>query len=136
MEVQHYILRAIDFYNGMQLIRYDAPYRNSAALLAIHSAISYTDALRVGLGDDRLTGDNHQQATKSLRRLLAVDETTDQEGLRHFEYLVSHKSQIAYGDERLTENELRRLIIKAERFAKWANGVGKQRSIKGWQNDD
>jgi len=134
--VRHYIQRATDFFSGMQLTRDDEPYRNSSALLAIHSAVSYTDALRTGLGDDKLTGDDHNQAVDALRRLLNTRKVTTQDGIDHFRYLISKKSFVAYGNVRLSDNEFRRLVIRAERFAKWANGVGLQLKIEGWNHDN
>ena len=134
--VQHHIQRATDFFNGMQLTRDDEPFRNSSALLAIHSAVSYTDALRTGLGDEKLSGDDHNQAADALRRLLNTRVVTAQDGINHLQYLVSRKSFVAYGSERLSENEFRRLVIRAERFAKWANGIGKQLRIEGWDHGD
>ena len=49
-QVQHFLNRAQDFLQDMQLLREDEAYRNSSALLGIHAAVSYTDALRVGFG--------------------------------------------------------------------------------------
>ncbi len=114
----------------------EVTFASSTALLAIHSAISYTDALRVGLGDEKLAGDNHGQAVDALRGLLNTERIAGSEGLIHLHYLVSRKSVIAYGDRRLTETELSRLVIKAEMFAKWATGIAKQLRMEGWRHDD
>jgi len=50
IQVEHYLKRAADFSYVVLLLRGDASHRYSSALLAIHSAISYSDALRIGLG--------------------------------------------------------------------------------------
>ena len=136
MKVRLYIQRATDLFNGMQLTRGDDLYKNSSALLAIHSAISYTDALRTGLGEENLSDDNHNQTAVALRRLLNARNVREQNGIDHLQYLVSRKSLVSYGDERLSENEFRGLVTKAERFAKWANGIGKRLRIEGWNHDD
>jgi hypothetical protein len=70
-QVEHYIRWASDFVRGMKMTQGDDLYRNSSALLAIHSAISYADALRVGLGDSQLSNEDHKVATDRLKRLLA-----------------------------------------------------------------
>lgn len=136
VQVQHYIQRATDFFNGMQLTRDEEPYRNSSALLAIHSAVSYTDALRTGLGDENLSGDDHRQAADALRPLLNTRSVKAQDGVGHLQYLISRKSSVAYGSERLGANEFLSLVIRAERFAKWANGIGRQLNLEGWNYDD
>ena len=117
-------------------MRGEEAYWNSCALLAIHSAVSYSDALRAGLGDDHLSADDHQKAAESLRRLLPANGMQDQTGLQHLQHLTSKKSRVAYGDQRLTGNDYQLLVTKAERFAKWANNMGSLLKIEGWQNDD
>lgn len=96
VRVQQYIDRARDFFMAMQLVRDDLLYANSAALLAVHSAISYSDALRVGLGDGGLQGEDHNSDARSLVRLLHERGGIDESGVKHLKYLVSQKSMIAY----------------------------------------
>ena len=56
VQVQHYLGRARDFLKGMELLKDDlAEFKHSSALLGIHGAISYCDALRVGLGSENLS---------------------------------------------------------------------------------
>ena len=60
-EVQCFLSRARDFLKGMELLKDDlAEYRNSSALLGIHAAISYGDALRVGMGNRKLSSDEQK----------------------------------------------------------------------------
>jgi hypothetical protein len=60
--VQSYLTKARDFLKGMNLPENlaERECRYSSALLAIHCAISYSDALRVGLGErlSELTSDD------------------------------------------------------------------------------
>jgi hypothetical protein len=134
--VEHYLQRAADFYYGMLLMRGDDLYRNSSALLAIHSAVSFSDALRVGLGDEKLPSDDHAKAVDSLLRMLPARQASDQAGLNHLRYLVSNKSRVAYGSDRLSAREFEILVTKAERFASWANGLGRKLNIEGWKHDE
>ena len=136
VRVQHYIDRARDFFKGMQLVRDDVLYQNTAALLAIHSAISYSDALRTGLGDVNINADDHNQAVKSLLYLLQQRRWNDHTGFTHLQYLMSQKSAVAYSSRRLDESEVRHLTAKAERFATWVNNIGIKLRLKGWTHDD
>jgi hypothetical protein len=135
-QVEHYILRASDFVRGMKMTQGDEFYRNSSALLAIHSAVSYADALRVGLGDSQLSNDDHRVTADRLKRLLADRKYPDTSGLTHLQYLISKKSRIAYGDQGTDLKECQMLATKAERFARWVNQVGTNLKVGGWKHDD
>lgn len=132
--MQHYIHRATDFLEGMQLTRTDESYWNSSALLAIHSAVSYSDALRLGLGDQKLSADDHQKSADSLQKLLASKHLEDQAGFKHLRFLLSKKNLVAYGDQRLEHSDYEMLFTKAERFARWADKIGSQLNIEGWKH--
>jgi hypothetical protein len=136
VQVQLYIHRAIDFLEGMQLTRTDEYYWNSSALLAIHSAVSYSDALRLGLGDQKLSADDHQKAADSLQKLLASKHLEDQAGFKHLRFLLSKKNLVAYGDQRLEYTDYEALFTRAERFAQWAGKTGRKLNLAGWQHDE
>jgi len=135
LRVEHYIGRAEDFYRGLELIRSDEQYRCSSALLAIHSAISYSDALRAGLGEEQLGAEDHVKAVASLKKLLTARQVSDQLGFAQFEYLISMKSFVAYGDKRLDEKRWMRINISAERFANWVWRIAKELGMEGWNDD-
>jgi hypothetical protein len=134
--VQHYIQRARDFFQAMQLLRDDGDYKNAAGLLAIHSAISYADALRVGLGDSRLQAESHTKSIIDLRNLLVQRRYENLSGVDHLAFLLSKKSAISYGKERFDLKSVQALNQRAERFAFWATGVGRKLNIGGWKDGD
>ena len=136
IQVEHYLKRAADFSYVVLLLRGDESHRYSSALLAIHAAISYSDALRVGLGDSRLSADDHQKAADALKDVLFSVDPTDETGLGHLRYLLSSKSLVAYGNQRISAKDFEMVLTKAERFATWANRIGRQRKIEGWINDN
>ena len=134
VEVKRYLDRAEDFLSGMKLLRLDPIYRNSSALLAIHSAISYTDALRTGLGDENVASEDHQTASNSLRLLLKDKAFGGDKGLRHLESLLSRKSLVAYSSRRMDANDLEEIFLQAERYATWANSMGRTLRVEGWRD--
>jgi hypothetical protein len=134
LRVGHYIGRADDFYRGLELIRGEQDYRCSSALLAIHSAISYSDALRVGLGETQVHADDHRGALASLKRLLGSRRIKDEGGFAQFEYLISMKTFVAYGNQRLDEKRWMRINLSAERFANWVWRVAKELNMEGWSD--
>jgi len=133
IEVQHFLGRARDFLDGMKLLSDDlTEYRYSSALLAIHSAISYCDALRSGLGGVKLSLDNHLSAVGELRTLLADRKYDKPQGADRLERLLSKNSKIAYAADEATKNEIDDIVLQAERFALWAEEVGEKLKIEGW----
>jgi hypothetical protein len=135
MEVQLYLSRAQDFLEGMILLREDEQFRSSSALLGIHAAVSYTDALRIGLGDATLASDDHRTAEAALRKLIANKSPSSSDGIDRLKKLVKMKSPIAYGKKRLDRSDYETVYTNAERFAKWARDIGVQLQIEGWKYD-
>jgi hypothetical protein len=137
VQVRHFLKRATDFLEGMKLTREDKNYWNSSALLAIHSAVSYSDALRARLGDGQLSADDHQNAVDALQRLLLAETAMDDmAGFKHLRFLLSKKTLVAYGDRRVEHTEYEALVTKAARFAAWADRIGRRLKIEGWEDDD
>ena len=131
-QVEHYVRRARDFFEAMQIFRDDEAFRNTAALLAIHSAISYADALRSALGEPVLRNQDHDRAVDMLQLLLNQRRWKDQTGLDSLAYLLSKKSQISYSERSTDTVMVRSLSVRAERFAKWASNVGSGLKMEGW----
>jgi hypothetical protein len=117
----------------MDLLKDDlVEFRFSPALLGIHGAISYCDALRIGLGSEKVQSDDHQSATGDLKSLLASRRFEKLKGADRLGKLLSKKSRIAYASEATREDEIKQIIQDAERFAAWAEAAGKSLKIEGW----
>jgi hypothetical protein len=136
LRVEHYIGRAADFYAGMDFLRDSEDHAYASALLAIHSAISYADALRSGPRDDKLYAEDHRSSIESLRRLIGQKGLSDKSGFAHFEYLLSMKSFVSYGARRLDRRRSKEIVNHAERFANWVSRVAQRLSVEGWTHDD
>ena len=133
VEVQQYVNRARDFLKGMDLLKEDPEeYRYSSALLGIHCAISYCDALRIGLGSSRLASENHSNATGDLKSRLDSKNYSRLDGLTRLRTLLSRKSKVAYGAVHVGSVESEEIVKQAQRFAFWAEEAGRQLRIEGW----
>jgi len=132
-QVQHFLGRARDFLKGMDLLKDDlVEFRFSPALLGIHGAISYCDVLRIGLGSEKVSSNDHQSATGDLKSLLASRRFERLQGADRLGKLLSKKSRIAYASDATREDEIKQIIQDAERFAAWAEAAGKSLKIEGW----
>lgn len=135
VQVQHYLGRARDFLKGMEFLKDDlAEFKHSSALLGIHGAISYCDALRVGLGSKSLSSDDHRIASRELKAQLTSRRFKELQGLDRLEKLLAQKSTIAYFPKRIAEKDVVEIVQQARRFALWAESTGKQLKIEGWRD--
>lgn len=133
VKVQHYLNRARDFLKGMDLLSDDlTEFKSSSALLGIHCAISYSDALRTGMGCSNVSGDDHHSAASDLKSRLAVRGFGKMQGTVHLERLLAQKSRIAYAAQSPRDNEIEDIVKRAERFAVWAEEAGRRLRIEGW----
>ena len=141
VEVQRFLSRARDFLKGMEcLVQEDlyildedlVKFRYSPALIGIHCAISYSDALRTGMGCADVSSDDHQRAASDLRSRLASRRFEKQQGTKHLERLLSKKGRIAYSSDAAREDEIEDIVKRAKRFAAWAEATGEELRIEGW----
>jgi hypothetical protein len=131
--VQHYRSRARDFLDGMRILRDDLDNLGwSSALLGIHGAMSYCDALRTGMGSKSLYAGDHKKAAVELQSLLDSRRFEKQQGVKHFKRLLECKTKISYAAERVGKNEIEDIVMRATRFADWAEETGKALRIEGW----
>jgi hypothetical protein len=97
-------------------------YASAAALLAVHSAISYSDALLIGLGGARPRGENHREAVAALKRA-CTGAKIEPQGIVHSQKLLSAKTDISYGEKLVSETTIAALCEAAKRFEAWAEQV-------------
>lgn len=114
-----YRSRALQLANAMKLCGDDLlSYASAVALLAVHSAISYNDALHVRLTGKRPKGEDHKDAIRSVRKACAKVDI-DPAGIKHLERLLNAKTEISYGDRKVNTEHAQVLSIAAERFQAW-----------------
>jgi hypothetical protein len=120
-QTQQYIEKADHFLQGMKLLIDDvSSYRTGIGLLAIHSAISLSDAIRMGLTGKRGKYQDHAQAAQELNRLCASHKISNRQGIEHFRWLLGQKNAVAYEHRRFDDDSVRLAVEKAERFNVWA----------------
>ena len=140
VQVRSYLMKARDFLRGMNLPEdlAESECRHSSALLAIHSAISYSDALRIGLGEEtaELAASDHQAAAGKLEKLLNARKYKSTQGIKQFSKLVGQKTRLAYRPDAFTEDDVKVMMDRARRFSVWADMTGSHLEIEGWRDDE
>ena len=118
-----YYRRASQLADAMKLCRDGlTSYASAVALLAVHSAISYSDAILIGLGGGRPRGESHREAVAALKRA-CTRAKIDQQGVTHFQKLLSVKTDVSYGEKHIDDGKVEALYVTAERFQVWAERI-------------
>jgi transcriptional regulator NrdR family protein len=96
-----------------------AAYASAVGLLAVHSAISYNDAVLIKLTGRRSRRQAHEQAvTEVTKACKKAKIQTD--GIKHLDRLVHAKTDVSYGDKEVDSQKVEFLYVAAERFQAWA----------------
>ena len=115
-----YHARASQLANAMDLCHDDIPaYSAAIGLLAVHSAISYNDAVLVRLTGKRPRAQDHRKAIAAIRSACTQGGIGDK-GVKHLHRLVSAKADVSYGDEQVKTERIEFLYEAAKRFQAWA----------------
>lgn len=105
----------------MNLLNDDVPnYRTGIGLLAIHSAISLSDAITVGLTGELGAYQDHARAARELERFCSSNKIPNKKGIDHFKWLLAQKNVVAYRQDRLDDASVKLAVDKAQRFSAWA----------------
>lgn len=89
----------------------------SLALLAVHAAISLTDAVLVVETGAR-SDDDHSATANELKRL-AKAKRLDAKPVNGFQWLLSNKNHFAYDSKSLNEKDVKTAVRHAQIFATW-----------------
>lgn len=95
-----------------------ASYKSAVALLAVHSAIAFNDAVlerltgAVPIREDHADGHRQTKAVCSRKKINAV-------GVQHLEKLIASKTSYSYAGM-VDEKRAQDAALKAQRFANWA----------------
>lgn len=93
-------------------------YGNGLAIIAIHAAIAYTDALTVAYRQIRSTDGEHVQAANILVHALGPIADTDQ--VRRLRRMLSAKSHASYSGSYYTLQDGVEILNDLGRYAEWA----------------
>lgn len=106
--------------DAMRLCREDpAAYAAATALLAVHSAIAYNDAVQVKLTGKLRRSKDHKSTITETRKACS-QAGRPALGLRHLQKLVGFKTDVSYGIRDVESQLSYELSIDAERFETWA----------------
>jgi hypothetical protein len=95
---------------------------SALALVSIHSAIAYNDALLTRLSGKPSRGEDHASAANATEKHCR-SKKIDSRGLQHLKQLIGKKTPYSYGDAAVTTEQAQAVSIAATRFEVWVNQV-------------
>ena len=118
-----YQSRAVELASAMKLCSVvDPSYPSAVALLAVHSAIAFQDAVQIKLTGQRSQTRDHMQAVRDITKACTI-KRVDRAGIKHLQRLVTGKTDVSYGERQVTREQAETLRVFAERFQSWAEGL-------------
>ena len=93
-------------------------YGNGLAIIAIHAAIAYADALSIAYRALKSTDGNHRRAADVLAN--ALGNRAVQEQIDRLSGILDSKTHVSYSGNFYTLEDGRRLLKEVEKFAEWA----------------
>ena len=93
-------------------------YGNGLAIIAIHAAIAYTDALTVAFRELKSTDGEHLQAADLL--VHALGRSADADQVRRLQRILGAKSHASYSGNYYTLDDGREILQDLERYTAWA----------------
>ena len=117
-KANHHFRRAEVFFASIRLLLSDRDYAAAVPLLAVHGAISLTDAVLIKYSRKRSSDQDHRTVAKYLRNL-CHSKNVSNDGVRRLESLLERKTDYAYGDNVLTLDEVKLAATNATRYQTW-----------------
>ena len=96
----------------------EAKYGNGLAIIAIHAAIAYTDALTVVYREIKSTDGEHLRAAEVLMHALGPLVSAEQ--TNRLRGILDAKSHASYSGNYYTLQDGRNILQELERFVGWA----------------
>ena len=100
-------------------------YGNAMAIVSVHSAIAYGDALCIAFGGFKSTEGEHVAAVDVLADALGNRAPPDQ--IHQFRSILAEKDTIAYQGTFYTVVDARKVVSRLRAFADWAQTMYEQR---------
>jgi hypothetical protein len=122
--VDVFIERGDQLSESRKLMKDYPEYTSALALVSIHCAIAFNDALLVKLTGKHEIDTDHMVAVKRTKKQ-CTSKKIPATGIRHLEDLLRAKTRVSYSDERTTFETANRLAVASERFEAWVRPLMK-----------
>jgi hypothetical protein len=100
----------------------ESRYGNGLAIIAIHAAIAYTDALTIAYRGIRSQDGDHTRAADVLAHALGQRREHERQVVR-LRQIVQEKSNVSYSGHYYTLEEGKHLVQETTEFIRWAEDM-------------
>lgn len=94
---------------------------DGVAVLCIHAAIAYGDAIAVLAAGKKSKSGDHRDAAPFLASVVPIRTTEDKVAIRAFQSILNRKDEVSYTGDILDEPEVAALLDRLRAFARWAD---------------
>ncbi len=113
-----YLETAEELYSGAEQAVAESN-QTAAAVLIVHAAIAYTDALTIKFGSAKSAGEYHGQAADLLRQILHLS-SADEKAIKRFDKLIGEKTKVSYTGLTPTSSKVSSMMKDLTRYRDWA----------------
>lgn len=103
----------------------DDRFGNAIALIAIHAAVAFNDALTIAFGELKSTDGDHERAADAL--VEALGHRAPRERVELLRAVVKKKDDVSYRGEYYTVTDASAVLARAEAFGTWAEEMYQRR---------
>ena len=119
-DYKDYLNKALEFSETMSVCLEKRKW-NSAALEAVHCAISVNDALTIWFKGIKCTSLNHEDSVTLLQSLSDIEGI--KENATHLLRVIKKKNLIEYEKRNFNEEEAKNITLHASRFLNWVRSI-------------
>jgi len=117
-QAYHSIARSLmETARGLEVIA-EPRYGNGLAIVSVHAAIAYTDALTVSYREVKSVDGDHSRAAEVL--VHALGQRADPAQVRRLRRVLGAKSEASYSGSYYTLNDGREIFADVVRYGSWA----------------
>lgn len=93
---------------------------NGLAVLCVHAAIAYSDALAVRAGEVKSASGEHLDAVDLLESVVRVAGDADRSAVKAFRYVLQRKDEVSYTTTLVRPDDAARVLERPQLFGDWA----------------
>lgn len=94
---------------------------DGVAVLCVHAAIAYGDAIAILAAGKKSKSGDHRDAAPFLASVVPIRTTEDKAAIRAFQAILNRKDEVSYTGDILDESEAAALLDRLRAFARWAD---------------
>jgi len=93
---------------------------NGIAVLCVHAAIAYTDAITVRAAGKKSKGGDHTLAATLLTSIIPIRSEEDRAAVKALRAVLTRKDEVSYADNIVGELNAAGMLDRLLTFARWA----------------